>query len=115
MVEVHTFNERLVNTTKVFFTIDNGNVVAVLIGNNAVPTRQGFQFYVENHIAEQIDKCELYFDGITPRLRLREGETLDVREKTEKELEIERLKYELEKLQNEEENTKNESNDNETE
>lgn len=98
MVEVHTFNERLVNTTKVFFTIDNGNVVAVLIGNNAVPTRQGFQFYVENHIAEQIDKCELYIDGLEPKIRLREGEAIDIPKLSDKEKRRKELLEELEGL-----------------
>ena len=98
MVEVHTFNERLVNTTKVFFTIDNGSVVAVLIGNNAVPTRRGFQFYVEDYIADQIDKCELYIDGLEPKIRPKEGEVIDIPKLSDKEKRRKELLEELDGL-----------------
>lgn len=102
-MEIKTYEEKAIFRTKVFFKIKDGSIFSVLVGNDAVPTEQGYQFYVDDYVAEQIDRCELYMDGLTPKLRLREGETLDIPKKTERELEIERLKYELEKLQNEDE------------
>lgn len=62
------------------------------------------EIYVDDYVADQIYKCELYIDGLEPKLIVKEGETIEVPEKSEKEKEIERLKFELEKLQNEEEN-----------
>ena len=99
-MEIETYDTRQPGTTKVFFKVVDGEVASVIIGNHAVSTDRGYQFYVDNYIADQIDKCELFMDGLTPKLRLKEGETLCVPEKTEKELEIERLKYELEQLEN---------------
>jgi len=102
MIEI--YDNKGFGRTKVFFSINANDLNTVYIGNNVVSTEQGFQFYVDDYVAEQIHKCELYLDGLTPKLRLKEGEELEVPQKTEKELEIERLKYELERLQNEEEN-----------
>jgi len=101
---IKTYSEKRLGVSKVFFTVRDGVVTSILVGNNAVPTGQGYQFYVDDYVAEQIHKCELYLDGLTPKLRLKEGEELVVPQKTEKELEIERLRYELERLQSEEEN-----------
>src|SRR5690625_3174725 len=99
-MEIETYDTRQPCTTKVFFKVVDGDVSSVIIGNRAVSTDRGYQFYVDDYVADQIDKCELFMDGLTPKLRLKEGETLDVPEKTEKELEIERLEYELEKAKN---------------
>src|SRR5690625_3513529 len=101
---IKTYDSNVRGKTKVFFVIDkDGKVISRIVGNQAINVDMGFQFYVDDYVAEQIDRCELYMDGLTPKLRLREGETLDIPKKTERELEIERLKYELEKLQNEDE------------
>lgn len=99
-MNITTYDTRQPGTTKVFFKVRDGKVASVIIGNRAVSTDRGYQFYVDDYVAEQIDKCELFMDGLTPKLRLKEGETLEVPEKTEKELEIERLEYELEKAKN---------------
>ncbi len=99
-MEIETYDTRQPGTTKVFFKVVDGGVASVIIGNRAVSTDRGYQFYVDDFVADQIDKCELFMDGLTPKLRLKEGETLEVPEKTEKELEIERLEYELEQARN---------------
>ncbi len=99
-MEIETYDTRQPGTTKVFFKVVDGDVASVIIGNRAVSTDRGYQFYVDDYVADQIDKCELFMDGLTPKLRLKEGETLEVPEKTEKEKEIERLEYELEKAKN---------------
>jgi|SRR5699024_9814348 len=99
-MEIETYDTRQQGTTKVFFKVVDGVVASVIIGNRAVSTDRGYQFYVDDYVADQIDKCELFMDGLAPKLRLKEGETLEVPEKTEKELEIERLEYELEKAKN---------------
>lgn len=101
---IETYSNKGNNRTKVFFTINENELSSIYIGDNTIPSEQGFQFYVDDYVAEQIHKCELYLDGLTPKLRLKEGEELVVPQKTEKELEIERLKYELERLQNEDDN-----------
>ncbi len=84
---------------KVFFSVENGNVTGVTIGNQVVPVDQGFQFFVEPHVALQIDKCEMYMDGFTPKLRVIEGEEIEVPD--EKEKRIRELEEELERLKNE--------------
>lgn len=101
---IQTYDKKQPGTVKVFFSVEDGAVSSVTVGNQAVTKEKGFQFYVDDYVADQIRKCELRLDGLSPTLVLREGEELEVPQKTEKELEIERLKYELEKLQNEEEN-----------
>jgi len=101
---VKTYNESSPRRTKIFFVVRDGRVSRVITGNHAVSTEQGLQFYVDDYVAEQIYKCELYIDGLEPKLIVKEGENIEVPEKSEKEKEIERLKFELEKLQNEEEN-----------
>ncbi len=99
-MEIETYDTRQPGTTKVFFKVIDGDVASVIIGNRAVSTDRGYQFYVDDYVADQIDKCELFMDGLTPKLRLKDGETLEVPEKTEKEKEIERLEYELEQAKN---------------
>jgi len=99
-MDIQTYDTRQPGTMKVFFKVHDGQVASVIVGNRAVSTDRGYQFYVDNYVADQIDKCELYFDGLSPSLRVKEGEEIDVPEKKEKELEIERLEYELEKARN---------------
>lgn len=99
MNEIETYDSREPGTMKVFFKVVDGSVVSIIIGNMAVSTERGYQFYVDNHIAEQLDKCALVIEGLTPRLIVKEGEVIHEPEKTERELEIERLKYELEQLE----------------
>lgn len=101
---VKIYNESSPGRTKVFFVVRDGRVSRVMTGNHAVSTEQGLQFYVDDYVADQIYKCELYIDGLEPKLIVKEGETIEVPEKSEKEKEIERLKFELEKLQNEDKN-----------
>jgi len=97
------YNNRDGDKVRVFISVRENEVTGISTGNLLVPTNLGIQIFVDNHVAEQIHKFDFIMDGLTPKLRLREGETLDIPEKTERELEIERLKYELEKLQNEDE------------
>src|SRR5699024_4587327 len=97
---IQTYDIRHPGTTKVFFKVRNGEDASVIIGNRAISTERGYQFYVDDYVAEQIDKCELVLGGLTPGLKLKEGETLEVPEKTEKQKEIERLEFELEQMRN---------------
>ena len=83
---------------KVFFATENGEVVSVLVGNQSVPVTQGFQFYVDYNVANQIDKVELYLEGLTPKLRLKDGETFDEVEESEEEKEIRELEERLKEL-----------------
>ena|SRR5699024_11436759 len=99
-MDITTYDTRQPGTTKVFFKVHDGKVASVIIGNRAVSTERGYQFYVDNYVADQIDKCELYFDGLSPSLRVKDGEDIEVPEKSEKEKEIERLEYELEQAKN---------------
>jgi len=99
-MEIETYDTRQPGTTKVFFRVSDGNVTSVTTGNQAVSTDRGYQFYVDDYVADQIDKCELFMYGLTPKLRLKDGETLEVPEKSEKDKEIERLEYELEQAKN---------------
>src|SRR5699024_4920554 len=90
---------------KVFFIVnEEGEIASVEVGNMVVPRKSGYQFYVDDYVAHQIDKVDINFSDGKPTLKVREGETIDETQKTEKELEIERLKREVERLKNEEEN-----------
>lgn len=103
MHELETFKERKSFTTKVFFEISDGKVSSIIVGNQAVPVTQGYQFHVRDYVAEQIEKCDLYMDGFIPKLILKDGEELDIpTEHQEKLSEIEELKRKLKEL---EENT----------
>ena len=98
---IKTYNENGESRTKVFFAVENDRVTSVIIGNRSVPVEQGFQFYVDDYVAEQIDKCELYLDGLTPKLRLKEGEELEIPSEVEqKEREIRELEERLRQLKN---------------
>ena len=98
-MEIQTYDTRQQGTTKVFFKVVDGDVASVIIGNRAVSTDRGYQFYVDDYVADQIDKCELIMNGF-PRLKVKEEETIEVPEKSEKQKEIERLEYELERAKN---------------
>jgi len=87
--------------TKVCFTIKNNEITSVTVGNQAVMTKQGIQFYVDDYVAEQIHKCNLYIDGLTPKLIVKDGETLIVPEENDeykKRKEIEELEERLQEL-----------------
>lgn len=99
MVEV--FERKDEGLVKVFFSLKDGKLDSATIGNNSVSKKSGIQFYVEEHVALQLDKLSIYMDGFSPRLELKEGEEIIIPEKSEKEKEIERLKKELERLQEE--------------
>lgn len=98
---VKIYNESSPGRTKVFFVVRDGRVSRVITGNHAVPTEQGLQFYVDDYVAEQIYKCELYIDGLEPKLIVKEGETLFVPEECDeykKQKEIEELEKKLKEL-----------------
>lgn len=98
---IKTYDNRQPGTTKVFMVVKDNEVTSVIIGNQAVATEQGYQFYVDDYIAEQIDKCELVMDGLTPKLQVREGEILFVPEENDeykKQKEIEELEQKIKEL-----------------
>lgn len=99
MIKIYEDNKG--KQTKVCFTIKNNEITSVTVGNQAVMTKQGIQFYVDDYVAEQIHKCELVFDGLTPKLVLKEGETLFMPEENDeykKQKEIEELERKLKEL-----------------
>ena len=97
---INTYNENREGLVKVFFVVnEEGKITSVKVGNQSVSLDQGLQFYVDDYVAEQIHKCELYIDGLTPRLRLKEGEELEIpSEVEEKEKEIQILRKRLKEL-----------------
>lgn len=98
-MEIVSYAQPKNKRTKVFFSVDNNADISTYVGNSVVPTGQGFQFYVDDYVAEQIHKCELVIDRLTPKLVLKEGETLEVpTEEEEKEKEIKELEKRLKQL-----------------
>lgn len=97
---IKTYDSNVRGKTKVFFVIDKeGKVISRIVGNQAINVDAGFQFYVDDYVADQIDKCELYLEGLIPKLRLKEGEELDVPDELEKrQREIEELENRLKEL-----------------
>lgn len=78
---IQAYSKKDYGLIKAFFEIEDGDVIAVELGNDVVSQGSGYQVYIEEHVAYQIDKCELYTDGVTPRLRLRDGEVIDIQQK----------------------------------
>jgi len=75
MVRVYDYNEG--SKIKVFFSIRDGVITTVSVGNRAVSTKTGIQIYVDDYVSKQLDKCELYLDGMSPKLRVKDGEVLE--------------------------------------
>src|SRR5690625_6335063 len=76
---IKTYDSNVRGKTKVFFVIDKeGKVISRIVGNQAINVDAGFQFYVDDYVADQIDKCEFYLEGLIPKLRLKEGEELEI-------------------------------------
>ena len=100
-MEIKTYSNQEDGATKVFFVVKDNLVMGVKVGNQVVSVDTGFQFFVDDYVAEQIDKCELFLDGFTAKLRIKEGETLDVPGDEDKERRIAELQRELERLQGE--------------
>jgi hypothetical protein len=94
------------NRTKVFFAVNDDNKIdSVTVGNSAVPVRKGFQFFVDDYVANQIDKTELVLTGGYPSLKVKDGEEIEVpTEEQEKQREIEELERKLKELKGEPEN-----------
>jgi len=98
---IKTYYQQEKGLEKVFFVLKDGKVTSVVVGNKAVSHEAGIQFYVEDYVAEQLHKCELYIDGFTPKLKLKDGEKLFVSEESEaykKQKKIEELEKRLKKL-----------------
>ena len=97
---IKTYSTKQDNTTKVFFGFDGDKLSNILVGNRAVPRTSGYQFYVDDYVADQIDKVDIDFNNGKPTLVVKEGETINKPQKTEKELRMEELQRELEELKN---------------
>jgi len=98
---IETYADYKKGRNKIFFSLENNKVTSVAIGNQVVPTGQGFQFYVDDYVAEQIHKFNLKMDGLEPKLELKDGEQLFVPEECEaykKQKEIEELEQRLQQL-----------------
>src|SRR5690625_2185609 len=100
MINVYDDNEGG-NKVKIFFSIKNGELTTITIGNQVVIKKAGIQFYVDEYVAQQLDKLELTMDGFSPQLKLKEGETLDIPDENEER--IRELEEELERLKGERE------------
>lgn len=86
---------------KVFFKLKGDKVAGVTVGNRAVNAEAGIQFYVDDYISEQLNKCEFYMDGFKPILKVREGEQVFVPEENneyKKRKEIKDLEEKIKKL-----------------
>lgn len=89
---IKTYDRYDEGRTKVFFSMDNdGNVGRINVGNQAVNNTKGFQFYVDDYVAEQIYKCEVVIDDL-PGLRVKEGEILYVPKENDEYLKEKRMK-----------------------
>lgn len=101
---IKTYDKPKEGRTKVFFVInEDGETTSIQVGNNVVPTGKGFQFFVDDYVAGQIDKCELVIEG-SPTLAVKEGEVIHIPEESEeykRRKRIEELKEELRRLKEE--------------
>lgn len=84
---------------KVFLTIDNNKITSVTVGNNAIVKDFGIQFYLDDYVADQIDKFNVDIKGLKPTLYLKDGEKLDFPPKEKaKQAEIRKLEQRLRQL-----------------
>ncbi|EQB35051.1 hypothetical protein M948_18295 [Virgibacillus sp. CM-4] len=100
MEYIQTYNTNVNgNKMKVFFVLDeNGGAKSVKVGNQVVPSEEGIQFYVDKHVALQIDKCDLIIES-RPYLKVKDGETIEIPDEVQqKEERIKELEKELEEL-----------------
>lgn len=74
----------------------DGNIINFLHGTSVVPDTSGSLFIVDDWLISQIEKVE-FIDG---ELSIKDGESLDVPVKSDKELEIESLRRQIEELEN---------------
>lgn len=95
---IKTYTDYNKGRTKVFFALNGEKPSNIAIGNQVVPTGQGFQFYVDDYVAEQIHKCELYFEDYEPKLKLEKGQEIEVPKLSEKEKKRKELLSQLEEL-----------------
>lgn len=94
---IKTYKNSADGKVKVFFVLDDdNNITSVKMGNRVVPVESGYQFYVDEYVAQQIDKVGIDFSDGKPHLI--EKETIELPQKNEKEKEIERLEKELREL-----------------
>ena len=98
---INIYDEYKKGRVKVFFKIKGSEIVGVTVGNRAVNAEAGIQFYVDDYVSEQLNKCELYMDGFKPILKVREGEQVFVSKESEaykREKEIKELQKRLKEL-----------------
>ena|SRR5690625_2544890 len=98
---IQTYDDYKKGRTKVFFNVKNNEITSLVVGNKAISHESGFQFYVDDYVAEQLEKCELYIDGLTPRLKLKEDRLLIMpveNSEYKKRKKIEELERQLQKL-----------------
>lgn len=101
MQEIKLYNENADGRVKVFFVVENNQVVSKMVGNFVPQQHTGFMFYVDDYVAEQIDKVDLSFFGLTPKLEIKDGETLFIPETSiayKKQKEIDELEQKLQEL-----------------
>lgn len=97
--EIKVYNRKQTGLVKLFFEVNDGQVQSVAVGDQVVTKEQGFQFYVDDYVADQIDKCAFTMEEFTPKLVLREGEELIIpTEEQERQKEIEELEKRLRQL-----------------
>lgn len=97
---INVYDTYKTGRTKVFLVIKDKEIVSIITGNRAVVKDEaGIQFYLDDYIAEQLDKFNIEIDGGSPVLILKEGETIDEpTEEIKRQREIQKLEQRLEEL-----------------
>lgn len=97
---INIYDSRKNGRMKVFLVLDeHDNVTSSLLGNNAVATGKGIQFYLDDYVADQLDKFRVSLEGTKPIFELMDGESLIIpTEEQEKQREIEELEKRLKEL-----------------
>lgn len=96
---VSIYKNKKSGRTKVFFVLDDKDKVqSVKMGNRIVSSDSGYQFYVDDYIAEQIEKFDFDFVDGKPVFKLLDGEELEDPILSEEEKEIKELEKRLKEL-----------------
>src|SRR5690625_7790832 len=97
--EIKVYNRKQTGLVKWFVDVNDGQFQSVAVGDQVVTKEQWFQFYVDDYVADQIDKCAFTMEEFTPKLVLIEGEELIIpTEEQERQKEIEELEKRLRQL-----------------
>lgn len=100
-MDIKIYSKKDKGRMKVVLTLDDDdNIIRTMVGNSAISHDKCIQFYLDDYVANQIDKFNIRLDGnVDPIFELKKGEELEVPSDADrKQKEIEKLERRLKEL-----------------